>query len=161
MKKILSLSLVLFGLVSMSFAQEEGDSVRKGRMNKRHADKSTYVQKSAEEIAQARTAHLGKQLSLTEQQSEQVYALELDKANKLKEHRTVATTQRQELSQQMRSSQEELKNILTPEQQEVLTNKMSERRDRGNMMHKKRGKKGKNMKNMRNKEASPSIDIQK
>ncbi len=125
MKNAALITLLISGIAFSSLAQERGQR----------------ASRSAEEIAQMRTDRLTEQLALTEDQQQAVYALSLDNAKKMqathKERATRSAEMREaraakmnERRAEMKASQEQLNEILTDEQREVLKQQQAERAEK-------------------------------
>lgn len=117
MKKLFILLGVLVGLSSVSFAQEQEGKKAKGKKSMKREWKKDF---SPEDMANKRTEHLDKIVSLSEEQKEQVYALTLENAQKAKERKDVTRKDREIMRQRFKAHQEAMNNILTAEQQELL-----------------------------------------
>ncbi|MBK1440348.1 periplasmic heavy metal sensor [Parapedobacter sp. ISTM3] len=86
--------------------------------------------RSAEEIAKMRTDRLAENLGLSDEQQKEVYALNLEKAEKLKATREERAAKMAELRSEMKADQERLNDILTEEQREMLKQQQAERAEK-------------------------------
>lgn len=120
MKKVLSIALVLSGISFLSLAQE---SPMRGKQSLRVKHQREIVQKSPEEIAKLRTDRMTKELSLTDNQRQEMYALQLNKAQKREQALVSAKKQREERRAEIIAEKEQMNSILTPEQQKLITDK--------------------------------------
>ena len=122
MKNATLITLLVSGIAFTAIAQER---------EPRHL-------KSAEEIAQMRTARLNEKLALSEDQQKEVYALNLEKAEKMKaahaeraakmvEMRKVRAANMAERQTEMKATQERLNEILNEEQREMLNQERTEK----------------------------------
>jgi len=118
MKKILITAGLLIGLVSTGYSQDTPQ--RKGH----EAGQNHREMKSPEERAKMSTDVLEKKLNLTAEQKEKVYALQLERANKMQKiqeadaaSRKIQMEKRKEL---MDDSEKKMNKILTEEQQKTL-----------------------------------------
>lgn len=116
-------------------------------------DRSHRQVKDAAEIAKQRTERLTNQLGLSEDQQQEVYALNLENAEQMKAAREARAARMVELKKareekveamrtQRRAEHERLTNILTEEQREKLAQDRSERMQKRNEMrsHRNEGK---------------------
>lgn len=125
MKKILFTAALAFAVLFSTQAQERNQRMR-GHQN--------Y---SVEEIAKMRVDRLDKAVELSDAQKEKVYALELEKAERMKknraENKSAQQQNREQWQKQAEKDRQALGEILNDEQKEKLKNtRMSERRERGN-----------------------------
>ena len=113
-------------------------------------DREHRTPKTAEEIAQMRTDRLTEQLTLTEDQQQEVYALNLESAQKMKaeraarrarmvEMRKARAAKMEERRAEMKASKDRLNEILTPEQREILTQKQAERAEKRKTLKMRKG----------------------
>lgn len=141
MKKILSMAVFMAGLTGLTYAQSTNTEVdkrdsnkreirqdRKGRMHMRnHAGISN---KTPEEIAQAKTERLDKELKFSDQQKKDVYAYHLTKAQEWKAKAEARKAEREARMKEMKADRQEFENLLTAEQKEVYKNKLAEKKQR-------------------------------
>ena len=118
MKKIVITAGLLIGLVVASYSQDA--PLRKG-------DKAVQAHremKSAEERAKMSANALEKKLNLTPEQKEKVYALQLERANKMEKLQKAASAYRKNQMEKrkelMADGKEKMNNILTEEQEKTL-----------------------------------------
>ncbi|MHC8949251.1 hypothetical protein [Sphingobacterium hungaricum] len=123
MKKILVFGLTFLGISFASIAQEQVDSV-KNTKGKKHP-RSEFVNKTPEELAQMKTNRLDKELKFTEAQKKEVYALNLKTAQEQKLRFEQRKKEMEARKQDLRASREYLLKILTPEQKELMKNKIA------------------------------------
>lgn len=123
MKKIVVFALTFLGISLASIAQEKVDSVKHTR-GKKHP-RSEFINKTPEELAQMKTNRLDKDLKFTEAQKKEVYALNLKYAQEQKLRFEQRKKEMEARKQEMKAERENLFNILTPEQQEVMKNKIA------------------------------------
>jgi|GEM_PF-4477299 len=114
MKKVTMIALLAFGISLHAAAQER---------QIRH-------QKSAAEIARLHTEHMTKTLGLTEKQEAEVYALNLERAERLKESRGDRQTRMAKLREEQKKAKDRLNEVLTEEQREAWNKELAERRER-------------------------------
>lgn len=124
MKKMLFTATLAFVVLFSTQAQERNQRMRG---NQNH---------SVEEIAKMRVDRLDKVVKLSESQKEKVYALELEKAERMKknraENRSANQNNREQWQKQMEKDRQALDEILNDEQKEKIKNsRMSQRRGRG------------------------------
>jgi hypothetical protein len=86
--------------------------------------------RSAEEIAKMRTDQLTESLGLTDEQQKQVYALNLERAEKMKTAREDRTARGAEMREEMKADRERLNKILTEEQREMLKKQQVDRAEK-------------------------------
>ncbi len=118
MKKIVITAGLLIGLVVASYSQDA--PLRKG-------DKAVQAHremKSAEERAKMSANALEKKLNLTPEQKEKVYALQLERINKMEKLQKAASAYRKNQMEKrkelMADGKEKMNNILTEEQEKTL-----------------------------------------
>jgi Spy/CpxP family protein refolding chaperone len=118
MKKILITVGLLIGLVGAGYSQDTPQ--RKGH----GAGQPHREMKSPDERAKMSTEALEKKLNLTPEQKEKVYALQLDRANKMgKMHEADATARKNQMEKRkelMAEGEKKMNKILTEEQQKTL-----------------------------------------
>src|SRR5690606_15744338 len=81
-----------------------------------------------EEIAKLKTERLDKQLKFTDAQRNEVYAVQLEQAEKAAAHRSEMKTLQGKWREEMKGSQDKMKDILTAEQQEQMKERYAEQR---------------------------------
>lgn len=98
--------------------------------------------KSAEEIAKIRTDELTESLGLSKEQQKEVYALNLERAEKIKAAREDRTARGAKMREEMKADRERLNQILTEEQREILKQQQADRAEKFKARHeaKKDGK---------------------
>jgi protein CpxP len=118
MKKIVITAGLLIGLIGASYSQDA--PLRKG-------DKAVQAHremKSAEERAKMSANALEKKLNLTPEQKEKVYALQLERINKMEKLQKAAIAYRKNQMEKrkelMADGKEKMNNILTEEQEKTL-----------------------------------------
>jgi hypothetical protein len=118
MKKIMITAGLLIGLIGASYSQDA--PLRKG-------DKAVQAHremKSAEERAKMSANALEKKLNLTPEQKEKVYALQLERINKMEKLQKAASAYRKNQMEKrkelMADGKEKMNNILTEEQEKTL-----------------------------------------
>lgn len=137
MKKILTFAALFAGLSISAFAQQQ-DSVKKVKHEVRQEIKykknfrgDRSQSKTPEEIAKMKTDRLDSQLKFTENQKKEVYAYQLNQANKWKVKQEARKADFEARKNEMKAEREAFMKLLTPEQQEQLKNKVAEsRKDR-------------------------------
>lgn len=128
MKKVLSLAVLFAGISLATFAQEQKDTERsfKGERKQPRMEKK-ITPRTPEEIAKMKTEHLDKQLKLTDAQRAEVYAVQLEQAKRVAAHRDEMRKLQSKWREEMKGSQEKMGEILTPEQQQQLKEKYAQR----------------------------------
>jgi len=118
MKKIMITAGLLIGLIGASYSQDA--PLRKG-------DKAVQAHremKSAEERAKMSANALEKKINLTPEQKEKVYALQLERINKMEKLQKAAIAYRKNQMEKrkelMADGKEKMNNILTEEQEKTL-----------------------------------------
>ncbi|RQP17294.1 MAG: hypothetical protein EAS52_09165 [Parapedobacter sp.] len=86
--------------------------------------------KSAEEIAKMRTDELTESLGLSKEQQKEVYALNLERAEKIKAAREDRTARGAKMREEMKADRERLNQILTEEQREILKQQQADRAEK-------------------------------
>ena len=86
--------------------------------------------RSAEEIAKTRTDQLTESLGLNEKQQKEVYALNLERAEKIKAVRKDRLARGEEMRGEMKADRERLNDILTEEQREMLKQQQADRAEK-------------------------------
>ena len=128
MKNTALVALLISGVVFSAAAQERGHR----------------TPKTAAEIAQLRTDRMTEQLTLTEDQQQKVYALNLENAEKMTAERDARTARMKEMRKaraakmkerraKIKASQERLNEILTAEQRETLKQQHADRAEKMKM----------------------------
>jgi protein CpxP len=123
MKKLILSAALLLSVTAAGFAQEKRDQ----------------KPKSAEEIARLHTDKLAEKLSLSAEQKEQVYALNLERSQKLAARHKENMAAMKSLREERQAEETQLMKLLTPEQQQAYTSLKEERRSK---FAGKRGKHG-------------------
>jgi len=139
MKKILSFAVLFAGLGFLASAQDSTSIQKRDGKHRNRVAQTHFEKKSPEEIAKIRTERLDKELKFSDAQRKEVYAYNLDQANKFKERAEVQKKSREALRNEMKADRERFKNLLTPEQQKILAEKSEKRMQ--NKEHKFKGKK--------------------
>src|SRR5690606_42045440 len=85
MKKILSFAVLFAGLGFLASAQDSTSIQKRDGKHRNRAAQTHFEKKSPEEIAKIRTERLDKELKFSDTQRKEVYAYNLDQANKFKE----------------------------------------------------------------------------
>ncbi|GHE48510.1 hypothetical protein [Sphingobacterium griseoflavum] len=144
MKKILSLVILFAGIGLTTFAQEQPTVDSKANRERKHPRQERRVEhRSPEEVAKLKTDRLDKHLNFTDEQRAAVFAVQLDQAKRQIAYRTEISALQKKWRQEAKGTKQELAQILTAEQQNVLKEKFAgERKDR--MMRKPGGFKGRN-----------------
>lgn len=124
MKKMLFTAVLAFGVLFSTQAQE--------RNYRNRGIENLPVEK----IASNRVDRLDRVVNLSESQKEKVYALELEKAKRLKDYKSERKfknrNDREQWRKEMRKDREALEQILNDEQKEkIKNNRSSQRRGRG------------------------------
>lgn len=118
MKNTMVIVLLAFAATLTTVAQE-----RKPRQEQR-----------AEEIASQRTEHMAEALGLSEDQKEQVYALNLERAERMIASRQERQARMAEMQAERKITLQRLDEILTAEQRDLLRKQLAERKDRMKIM---------------------------
>ncbi|WKK59778.1 hypothetical protein [Sphingobacterium sp. BN32] len=153
MKKLLSMAVFMAGLTGLTYAQSTNTEVenkdpktkevrqeRNGRMHmKRHGD---MMNKTPEQIAQAKTDRLDKELKFSDKQKKDVYAYHLSQAQEWKAKAEARKAERQARMNEMKADRQAFENLLTPEQKEIYKNKLAERKQRFDKAPRKEQRKG-------------------
>lgn len=123
MKKLLICTVLFSGLITAGFAQDT-------TAGKRPAGRGQYGQhsvqeiKSPEERAKMSTDALEKKLNLSKKQKEEVYALNLERAEKMEKLRKsemeIRKSQMEKRKEIMSESEKKMNKILTQEQQKTM-----------------------------------------
>jgi len=128
MKKILITAGLLIGLVGSGYSQDT--PLRKGHPE----GQPKREMKSPEERAKMSTEALEKKLNLTSEQKEKVYALQLDRANKMgKMHEADAAARKNQMEKRkelMAEGEKKMNKILTEEQQKTLAEMKAKGKER-------------------------------
>ena len=153
MKKLLSMAVFMAGLTGLTYAQSTNTEVenkdpktkevrqeRNGRMHmKRHGD---MMNKTPEQIAQAKTDRLDKELKFSDKQKKDVYAYHLSQAQEWEAKAEARKAERQARMNEMKADRQAFENLLTPEQKEIYKNKLAERKQRFDKAPRKEQRKG-------------------
>lgn len=137
MKKIWTFIALFIGIGFVASAQTDQTANEKGRRQYGKVRQERVEKRTPEEIAKMRTERLDKKLNFSEQQRSEIYAYHLDKAKKFDSRAEAAKKDRQIRRQEMQADRDKLKEILTPEQQELLAKDMREGREK--MTRERRG----------------------
>ena len=135
MKKILIITGLLLGLVGVVYSQNT--PLRKGH----DSGKPHREMKSSEERAKMSTEVLEKKLNLTPEQKVKVYALQLDRANKMgKMQEADATARKNQMENRkglMADGEKKMNKILTEEQQKTFKEMKTKGKERMKEQHKR------------------------
>lgn len=123
MKKILSIAILLSGIGFGAFAQEKVNKEK--RQHRPVREKKEWVKRTPEEIATKRTEMLDKELNFTDQQRQEVYKLNLERAQKAKAMQERRRQEHQVARKEFMAHREKFEKILTEEQKQKLKNKYS------------------------------------
>lgn len=142
MKKILSFVVLFAGLGFLASAQDNGSAVKKDIKHRGKVAHERFEKKTPEEIAKIRTERLDKTLKFTDKQRQDVYAYNLDQAKKYKERAEVQNENRKAVRDEMKADRERFNQLLTPDQQKILTEKYASHKGKRieGKAHKFRGK---------------------
>jgi periplasmic protein CpxP/Spy len=123
MKKLLIITVLFSGLITAGFAQDT-------TAGKRPAGRGPYGQRFAQEIkspeerAKMATDALEKKLNLSQEQKDKVYALNLERAEKIEKLRKsemeIRKSQMEKRKEIMSESEKKMNKILTQEQQKTM-----------------------------------------
>lgn len=139
MEKLLAFVLLLAGMSTATFAQEsEGLAQSPKKMRKKPRMEKRIEQLTPEKIAERKTEHLSERLALTATQRDEIYAIQLEHAQKMAAYRSDKKEHQNKLREERMSSHEKMRAVLTPEQQEQLKESNVER-SRGSFRNTKRG----------------------
>lgn len=127
MKKILSVAVLLASMSLSTFAQQVPHKVNK---DSKRPPAREMVNKSPEEVAKLRTERLDRELKFSDKQRKEVYAFHLKEAKEHKAKKDRAQKERQVTLKERKTSREKFEKILTPQQKEVLKNKLASREKR-------------------------------
>ena len=105
MKKLMLSAALLLSVAAAGFAQEKRDQ----------------KPKSAEEIARLHTDKLAEKLSLSAEQKEQVYALNLERSQQFAARHKEHMAAMKDLREVRQAEEAKLLELLTPEQQKAYT----------------------------------------
>jgi len=129
MKKTLSLAVLFAGISLATFAQEQKDTERSlKRERKEPRMEKKIANRTPEEIAKVRTEQLDKRLKFTDTQRTEVYAIQLEQAEQAVAHREEMKKLQTKLRDEMKGSQKKMGEILTPEQQQLMRESYAQRR---------------------------------
>lgn len=130
MKKTLLVIALCFSLGLMAFAQEKGDTSKRGVKARSKMTKERVEKKTPEEIAKIRTEKLDKTLKFSDEQREEIYAYNLGQAKKHRERSQLEKKRKEEMRQEMKSDRERFNSLLTADQQKILNEKLVEHKGR-------------------------------
>lgn len=130
MKKVLSLAVLFAGISLATFAQEQKETKRPIKKDRKPRMEKTIERRTPEDMAKSKTERLDKQLKFTDAQRAEVYALQLEQAEQAATYREEMKTLQGKLREEMKGSHEKMGKILTPEQQEQLKESYAQR-DKG------------------------------
>lgn len=138
MKKLMITATLLVGLISSGYSQNTAERNRqeKGRQESNRSEKigPERPMKTPEERAKMSTDALVKQLNLTPEQKEKVYALNLERAEKMEKiHKSEMAYRKSQMEKQkeiMSESDKKLSKILSAEQQKNLEEMKADRTER-------------------------------
>jgi protein CpxP len=129
MKKVLSLAVLFAGISLATFAQEQKDTERSFKKERKHPRMERKIaNRTPEEIAKMKTEQLDKRLKFTDAQRTEVYAVQLEQAKRAATHRDEMRKLQSKWREEMKGSQEKMGKILTPEQKEQLKESYAQRR---------------------------------
>ena len=133
MKKLLIITVLFSGLITAGFAQ---DTTARKRPLVRGPQGQRFTQeiKSPEERAKMATDALEKKLNLTQEQKDKVYALNLERAEKMEKLRKsemeIRKSQMEKRKEIMSESEKKMNKILTEEQQKMMEEIKQKARER-------------------------------
>src|SRR5690606_25174372 len=135
MKKNVLMAILFTGISLASFGQENTEVKVEGQKHRmRHAHREhTMKNKTPEQIATIKTERLDKQLKFTDQQREQVYAIQFEDAQKNVAFREQMNALRENYSMERKGSHDKLNELLDADQKQVLASKFKGHRDRKTM----------------------------
>ncbi len=123
MKKLLIITALFIGVISTGFAQDSTQRKRPAGPGP-HGHRSAQQMKTPEERAKMSTDALEKRLNLSQEQKDKVYALNLERAQKMEklhksemDHRKSLMEKRREI---MIESEKKMNKILNEEQQKAM-----------------------------------------
>ncbi|HLT86340.1 MAG TPA: hypothetical protein VKZ57_02045 [Sphingobacterium sp.] len=129
MKKVLSLAVLFAGISLATFAQEQKDTERSFKKERKHPRMERKIaNRTPEEIAKMKTEQLDKRLKFTDAQRTEVYAVQLEQAKRAATHRDEMRKLQSKWREEMKGSQEKMGEILTPEQQQQLKESYAQHR---------------------------------
>lgn len=128
MKKVLSLAVLFAGISFATFAQEQVETKRPIKKDRKPRMEKKMERRTPEEIAKWKTERLDKQLSFTDAQRSEVYAVQLEQAKQATMHRKEMKTLQGKRRKDMKGAHEKMAEILTPEQQQQLKESYAQRR---------------------------------
>lgn len=129
MKKILSLAVLFAGISIATFAQEQKDTERSFKRERKETRMEKKIaNRTPEEMAEVKTEQLNKRLKFTDTQRTEVYAIQLEQAKKAMAHREEMKKLQTKLREGMKDSQKKMGEILTPEQQQLMRESYAQRR---------------------------------
>ncbi len=136
MNKIVTMAMLFTGISLATFAQQNNALTDTTTHRNRHHRHGRFVEnKKPDEIAKIKTERLNKELKFTDEQRAQVYALQLKDANKSAEYRDQMKAVRDSHRQEMKGSHDELQEILSVEQKQILNDKFKTHKKRKIMHH--------------------------
>ncbi len=125
MRKPFFTAVLFLGLATLGFSQEKQEKERE--------------RATPEDRAQKKTEMLSKKLSLTKEQQDKVYAINLEQAKKMEEFRSAAEKERAERMEKrklfFKENDNKIEKILTEEQKKTYLEHKKERQER--FAHKK------------------------
>lgn len=129
MKKTLSLAVLFVGIGLATFAQEQKDTERSFKRERKHPRTERKIaNRTPEEIAKVKTEQLDKRLKFTDAQRTEVYSVQLEHAKQAVAHRDEMKKLQSKWREEMKDSQKKMGEILTPEQQQRLKESYAHRR---------------------------------
>lgn len=120
MKKALSLAVLFAGISLATFAQEQNETRRSPKKERKPRMEKKMENHTPEQIAEAKTERLDKKLDFTEAQRAEVYAVQLEQAQRTVTQRKEMKKLHGDVREEMKGSHEKMEKILTPEQKEKL-----------------------------------------
>ena len=138
MKKLMITATLLIGLISLGYSQNTPERNRPER-NRPERSGAEHQMKTPEERAKMSTDALEKKLNLSPEQKDKVYALNLERAEKMekihKSEMAFRKNQMEKHKEMMAESDKKLSKILTAEQQKTLEEMKANRMDRMKQHH--------------------------
>lgn len=123
MKKLLIITALFIGVISTGFAQDSTQRKRPAGPG-HHRQMSAQQMKTPEERAKMSTDALEKKLNLSQQQKDKVYALNLERAQKLEKlHKSEMDQRKSQMEKRkeiMMESEKKMNKILNDEQQKAM-----------------------------------------
>ena len=134
MKRMMITAALVAGLISLGYSQDKPDRSRGEGRPRSEKPGGEHRMKTPEERAQSATDALDKKLSLTAEQKAKVYALNLERAEKMdktmKSEREFRKSQMEKHKSLMEESDKKLSKILTEEQKKSYEEMKQQSRDR-------------------------------